>query len=184
MALMIVAHPNLNISVANKTISEAVKKEYPSLEVRNIMEHSENYIFDIKKEQDILLRHDLIIIQSPMYWFSFPAILKGWIDQVFTYQFAYGSKGNKLKGKFLMPSLTIGQVEENFISGKQNVIDSLLLPLKKTAEYTGMNYLPPALLFGIATVTGHTCEEIKAAAYTHSKNITSVIAKFATNPYQ
>lgn len=178
MALMILAHPDLNASVANKTIAEAVKKAHPSLEVRNIIEHSTNYIFDVEKEQDALLRHDLIIIQSPMYWFSFPAILKGWIDQVLTYQFAYGSKGDKLKGKFFMPSLTIGQVKENFESEGTSIMDSLLLPMKKTAEYAGMNYLPPELLFDIATVTGHTQEEIKAAASAHSERISSVISKF------
>lgn len=50
-------------------------------------------------EQEALLRHDTIILQYPMFWFNMPAILKLWFDEVFTYQFAYGSQGDKLKDK-------------------------------------------------------------------------------------
>uniref|UniRef100_A0A8C5DTU9 Flavodoxin-like fold domain-containing protein n=1 Tax=Gouania willdenowi TaxID=441366 RepID=A0A8C5DTU9_GOUWI len=35
---------------------------------------------DIVKEQSKLKKVDLVIFQFPMYWFSVPAILKGWID--------------------------------------------------------------------------------------------------------
>jgi glutathione-regulated potassium-efflux system ancillary protein KefF len=179
MALMILAHPDISASIANKTISERVKEYHPELEIRNIFEQSKNYHFDVKNEQEALLRHELIILQFPMYWYNMPAILKGWIDQVFTYQFAYGSNGNKLRGKFLMPSITIGQSKENFENKGVSIIDSLLLPLKKTAEYSGMKYLQPELLFDISTVTGHSHEEIQTAAQAHSAKITSIISKFS-----
>src|SRR5262249_33440999 len=34
---------------------------------------------DVMRELDLLERADLLILQFPMWWFSIPAILKGWI---------------------------------------------------------------------------------------------------------
>src|SRR5437763_2170041 len=45
---------------------------------------------DIAAEQKKLRWSDAVILQFPMWWFSVPAILKGWIDRVFTYEFAHG----------------------------------------------------------------------------------------------
>jgi NAD(P)H dehydrogenase (quinone) len=55
---------------------------------------------------------DALILQFPLWWFSVPAILKGWIDRVFAYQRIYG--GGKLyengigQGKRALLSLTTG----------------------------------------------------------------------------
>ncbi|GGW27199.1 hypothetical protein GCM10010381_09280 [Streptomyces xantholiticus] len=35
-------------------------------------------------------RADAVILQFPLWWFSVPAILKGWFDRVFTFGFAHG----------------------------------------------------------------------------------------------
>lgn len=45
---------------------------------------------DIAGEQEKLLWADTVIFQFPLWWFSLPAIMKGWIDRVYAYGFAYG----------------------------------------------------------------------------------------------
>src|SRR3954463_16158130 len=45
---------------------------------------------DIAAEQARLQWADLVIFQFPMWWFSMPAILKGWVERVFAYGFGYG----------------------------------------------------------------------------------------------
>lgn len=45
---------------------------------------------DIVGEQEKLLWADTVIFQFPLWWFSLPAIMKGWIDRVYAYGFAYG----------------------------------------------------------------------------------------------
>ena len=45
---------------------------------------------DVRAEQDKLLWADTLILQFPLWWFSMPAILKGWVDRVYAYGFAYG----------------------------------------------------------------------------------------------
>jgi NAD(P)H dehydrogenase (quinone) len=40
-------------------------------------------------EQERLARADVLSLVFPVYWWSFPAMLKGWIDRVMTQGFAY-----------------------------------------------------------------------------------------------
>jgi len=46
---------------------------------------------DILVEHERLKRANALILVFPLYWWSFPALLKGWIDRVFTNGFAYGT---------------------------------------------------------------------------------------------
>ncbi len=45
---------------------------------------------DIAAEQEKLRWADTVILQFPLWWFSMPAILKGWFERVYAYGFAYG----------------------------------------------------------------------------------------------
>ena len=45
---------------------------------------------DIRREINRIERHSSAVLVFPVYWWSMPAILKGWIDRVWTYGFAYG----------------------------------------------------------------------------------------------
>ena len=42
---------------------------------------------DIVAEQEKLLWADTVIFQFPLWWFSMPAIMKGWIDRVYAWGF-------------------------------------------------------------------------------------------------
>ena len=45
---------------------------------------------DVKSEQAKLLWADTLLLAFPLWWFSTPAILKAWINRVFSYGLAYG----------------------------------------------------------------------------------------------
>lgn len=44
---------------------------------------------DVVREQARVARADALALIAPVYWLGFPAILKGWVERVFTYGFAY-----------------------------------------------------------------------------------------------
>ena len=71
---------------------------------------------DVKSMQDSVRAADVVAFIHPIWWFGVPAILKGWIDRVFTYGFAYGhdSRGVKplLAGKKAIIINTAGGAEE------------------------------------------------------------------------
>lgn len=44
---------------------------------------------DVAAEQERIDRADALVLVYPVYWWSFPAMMKGWIDRVFTSGWAY-----------------------------------------------------------------------------------------------
>ncbi|TBU73796.1 NAD(P)H dehydrogenase [Pseudomonas daroniae] len=49
---------------------------------------------DVAAEHARLDRADTLVLVYPIYWWSFPALLKGWIDRVFTQGWAYEDAEN------------------------------------------------------------------------------------------
>ena len=45
---------------------------------------------DVESQQTALLWADAVIFQFPLWWFSMPAIMKGWVDRVYAFGFGYG----------------------------------------------------------------------------------------------
>ena len=75
---------------------------------------------DIIDEQEKLLWADFIIFQFPLWWYSVPAILKGWFDRVYASGFVYSRDmrydTGALKGRKAMLSLTTGSPKEAYTS--------------------------------------------------------------------
>jgi NAD(P)H dehydrogenase (quinone) len=62
---------------------------HPSLDSKKAFEQGLQSA-DIAGEQAKLRWADAVIFQFPLWWFSMPAIMKGWFDRVYAYGFAYG----------------------------------------------------------------------------------------------
>jgi NAD(P)H dehydrogenase (quinone) len=67
---------------------------------------------DVLRSQQLLLSADNLILQFPLWWWSLPAQLKGWIDRVFASGFAYG--GASLSGKQAMLTVTAETKSQRF----------------------------------------------------------------------
>lgn len=53
---------------------------------------------DVLREQERVRRADALAFIAPVFWLGFPAILKGWVERVFTYGFAYKLTDKGWKG--------------------------------------------------------------------------------------
>ena len=97
---------------------------------------------DIAAEQAKLRWADAVILQFPMWWFSMPAILKGWVERVYAYSFAYGVGEHSdthwgdrygegtLAGKRAMLIVTTGGWESHYSPrGINGPIDDVLFPI-------------------------------------------------------
>ncbi|MDR7152693.1 NAD(P)H dehydrogenase (quinone) [Hydrogenophaga palleronii] len=56
---------------------------------------------DILREQERIDRADALVLVYPIYWWSFPGQLKGWIDRVFSNGWAYDEAPDGTLGKRL-----------------------------------------------------------------------------------
>ncbi|KAM4730706.1 ribosyldihydronicotinamide dehydrogenase [quinone]-like [Anableps anableps] len=108
---------------------------------------------DITKEQSKLTEADLVIFQFPMYWFSVPAILKGWFDRVLTNGFAFSQEKCYSQGLFkdkkAILSFTTVSLELLFsptsINGDMNVT---LWPIQNgILHYCGFQVLAPHIFW-------------------------------------
>ena len=110
---------------------------------------------EIQAEIDKLLWCDTLILQFPLWWFSVPAILKGWIDRVFVNGVAYGTgkrlDSGGLKGRRAMLAVTTGCYEDMVApDGMLGGLDVNLWHLHAgTLAYSGMSVLPPFMAWSI-----------------------------------
>lgn len=116
---------------------------------------------DIELEQEKLLWADTVILQFPLWWFSVPAILKGWVERVYAYGFAYGVGEHSdvrwgdrygegtLAGKRAMLIVTTGGWESHYAQrGINGPIDDILFPIQHgILHYPGFEVLPPFVLY-------------------------------------
>ena len=78
--LVLFAHPALQKSRVNSVMLDAIHG-LEGVTIHNLYEEYPDFHIDIKKEQQLLLDHDIIILHHPFYWYSAPAIVKEWIDR-------------------------------------------------------------------------------------------------------
>ncbi|MDR3669729.1 MAG: NAD(P)H-dependent oxidoreductase [Holophaga sp.] len=141
---------------------------------------------DIVVEQQKLLAADLVIFQFPLWWFSVPAILKGWVDRVMTMGFAYGPGGMRydqggLKGRKAMLALTTGSPEQGYRERGQNgPMEQILFPIQHGILYfCGLSVLPPFVVYGPA----HLGQEARAAELERYRQYLLALDTLETLPF-
>jgi NAD(P)H dehydrogenase (quinone) len=117
---------------------------------------------DLARHVELFTAADLLVLVSPMWWFSVPAMLKGWIDRVFANGVAYrypdvpawsGFLGSK-RGMLVMTS---SYEAEQFRADRVGELHHVLHPLLHgTLAYTGMRVLEPFVAYAADSVDDRT----------------------------
>ncbi|MDG3085553.1 NAD(P)H-dependent oxidoreductase [Vibrio hannami] len=114
---------------------------------------------------------DLMIWQFPLWWFSLPATLKGWVDRVFAMKRVYGGgRGyyqGAFKGKKALLSLTCGASEEMFQpEGLNGDLKGVLKPIQRgMLQFPGFDVLEPHVVYSPARIGEEArIEELKRYA--------------------
>ena len=137
--LVLLAHPDLASSRVNRALADAVSG-LSGVTVRDLADVRSGDGFDVAVEQQLLVEHDTVVLQFPWHWYSVPALMKEWIDQVLTYGFAYGTHATALQGKTLQVVTTTGAPEAAYRPDGHNrfTIGELMRPLDATAHLCGL----------------------------------------------
>lgn len=147
--LILFAHPAFHKSKANKVLLEGIS-DLKDVTFNDLYEAYPELDIDVKREQQLLEAHDVIIFQFPLFWYSTPAILKEWQDLVLEHGWAFGSKGDALKDKLFLCAITSGGPKVAYQVGSfhDHTLNQLLAPLKQTAKLCKMIPLPPYVVHG------------------------------------
>jgi len=133
---------------------------------------------DIAGEQAKLRWADAVILQFPLWWFSMPAILKGWVERVYACGFAYGVGEHSdarwgdrygegaMAGKRAMLVVTTGGWESHYSPrGINGPIDDILFPIQHgILYYPGFDVLPPVVMYRTSKIDAQNypavCEQL------------------------
>ncbi|QWU13901.1 modulator of drug activity B [Paenibacillus sophorae] len=106
--------------------------------------------YNIKEEHKKFIWADVVIYQTPIYWFSIPGLLKTYMDEVYEYGLffkgadEYG-RGGLLTGKKYMFSTTWNAPEKAFNDPTQffkgDSLEAAIAHLHRVQEFLGMQPL-------------------------------------------
>ena len=164
--LILFAHPALHKSRVNRRLVAAVR-HLEGVTFHDLYEEYPDFNIDVAREQALLLEHDPIVLQHPMFWYSGPSIVKQWLDLVLEFGFAYGTGGTRLHGKSLLHAITTGGAVHAYSRSGYNhfTIRELLTPFEQTAQFCGMHYLPPFIVYGTHSLDTEDAIRPYALAY-------------------
>ncbi len=139
------------------TLSDSDYYKYP-MEQLNASQNN-LYNLALKDEMEKLNHADLLIFNFPMWWYSMPAILKGWVDRVMAYGVAYGAGcEDKFKGRQALITVTTGSpkktnddIETDRIL--ENVSNGIL-------KYVGFDLIPSFVAYGVSRISQEEREQI------------------------
>jgi glutathione-regulated potassium-efflux system ancillary protein KefG len=152
--LILFAHPSFEKSRVHRQLTRAVR-ELPGVTLHDLYEAYPDHDIDVKREQTLLVAHDVVVFQHPFYWYSVPPLLKQWMDLVLEHGWAYGSQGHALRGKTLQVAMTAGGREMAYGPEGFNRLTfrEFLAPVEATARLCGMTFNEPWVVAGTHAMT-------------------------------
>lgn len=113
---------------------------------------------DLLREQERLMRADLLVFVFPLWWGGVPAIVKGWFDRVCAYGVAYADGKRFADGYFvgrraLLGVTTGGTLERFSDGGSYGPIADVLYPVRRCMlEYLGLEVVEPFVAYAAPRV--------------------------------
>jgi glutathione-regulated potassium-efflux system ancillary protein KefF len=149
--LVLVAHPDIARSRVNRALAAQARLLPPeAVEVRDLYALYPDYVLDIEAEQDALSKARTIVWVHPVQWYSMPAMMKLWVDEVLAFGWAYGPGGRALLNKCLWLVVSAGGGRESYQAQGSNRygFEHFLPAYQQTAELMGMRFLEPHIFYG------------------------------------
>ncbi len=159
---LIAAHPHWRESRVNRRMLAAAQ-QVPGVATLDLYGSYPDYHIHVPAEQARLAAARLLVLLHPIHWYSMPPLQKLWLDEVFSWGWAYGTGGTALQGKGFWLAATTGGPEASYHpehSNRDTLFDVFLPPYEQTATLCGMRFLPPLVLH-----SAHSASEATVAAH-------------------
>jgi len=159
--LVLCAHPALQHSRVTRRLLQALhQRRLPEVQTRDLYALYPDYLVDADAEQAALREAQLVVWLHPLHWYGMPPLMKLWVDEVLAFGWAYGPRGEALRGKDLWLATSTGGPAEAYHPAGHNrfFFDAFMPPYDQTATLCGMRFLPPLVLHGAHRVADSTLD--------------------------
>lgn len=124
-----------NTNQIAKIVQKHLNSEIIDLKEKSINSYS--YTYENRKDDFLptmkkIVKYELIVFLSPVYWYSMSGIMKNFFDRITDCLKIEKETGRKLKGKKMI-AISCGS--------EKLETEGFFIPFQKSAEYLGMNYL-------------------------------------------
>lgn len=146
--LLLYAHPEIQRSIANQALLK-VASQLEHVTLHDLYACYPDFFINTHHERALLLDHQVVVFQHPLYMYSCPALLNEWLDDVLCQKFARGNEGKALAGKYWRSVITTVEPEGGYPArGLGYHIDEILRPFQLIARACQMHWLPPLVIYG------------------------------------
>ena len=177
MILVLQAHPFPERSRANRALGQAIEA-LPGVEIRSLHDLYPDYAIDVEAEQRALSACSIVVWQHPLYWYTAPALLKHWFEQVLTFGWAHGPGGHALQGKRCLWITTTGADAESYTPAgvSAHEFEAFVPVVRQTARFCGMTWLEPMIVHGVHAMGP---AELEAAGARYRARLEALLAEGA-----
>lgn len=147
--LVIHAHPRASASLVTQALRRTLESQ-PDTRIRTLYDLYPDFDIDVTAERAALRAADLVVWLSPVYWYSVPALMQHWFEQVLGYGWAYGPGGDALRGKAAWWVTSAGGRAGDYAPGGNHgrPFADFVPPVEHTARFCGMHWFEPFVVHG------------------------------------
>lgn len=178
--LVIAGHPDYKSSFSNRAILDEVHRVLPSADIVYLDAEYPDWNINVKREQDRLNKARTVIFEFPFWWFGSPSLIHRYVEQVFTYGYAYGTNGTALNGKNFILSFTAGASEKDYTpkGGEGFDMQAFMPPFLAMSGFCGMVFKGTVISYEMALLDREDekmRETIMARVHDHAQRLTQLI---------
>lgn len=145
-------HPHLDQSRVNKALANAAKDA--GFEVRDMYSLYPDFKIDVAKERAVLENADRIVFQFPVYWYSSPALVKQYEDDVFTGNWAYNGGKALLDHEWLLAVSPGADQDAYQKDGRVHyTMPALLRPYQATSVLIKTKFMTPFISYNASNMS-------------------------------
>lgn len=74
--LVILAHPDIESSKVNKVWKRELLKYSDEITIHELYKEYPDWNIDVLREQNLIETYEKIVFEFPLYWYSYPPLLK------------------------------------------------------------------------------------------------------------
>ncbi|MCD2255727.1 NAD(P)H-dependent oxidoreductase [Agrilactobacillus fermenti] len=143
--LVVIAHPDYDNS-GTQAFLQASAQSLSQVTWHILDQVYPDLHMDIIAERQLIQQADQIIFQFPLYWYSAPASLYAWLDQVL--QTKHEETLPDFSGKILGLVVSTGTDQKQFAAGRQEqfTLSEYLRPFEGIARKVNLQYRAPLII--------------------------------------